>query len=311
MQPPDELMTQLFLPAMRQLVALRLRSQGLSQNRISTLLGVTQASISLYLSSGAKRPYDSLSTLSVSRTQADRYSAELATAVTQNAVEGVNELNRIWTAILGSGSACLAHRSLYPSLSNCDMCIREYGQGEGTKSQTISEVSQAVKMLEGSPKFVAVMPEVSVNIACAAGDAKTPADIVAVPGRVVKVKGRAKAMLPPEAGASVHMSKVLLLARSRHPELRACINLRYDAKIARVMRKAGLGIMTIGRYSYPGAEDPTVEALERKLESSPGPFDVVVDEGGSGIEPNVYLFAKGAREVAELAIKLARTYSAA
>ncbi len=304
------MMVQAFLPSMRQLVAYRLRSMGLSQSRISSALGVTQASVSLYLSSNPRRAYTALSRLSVSREEADRHAAALASAATRGAAEGVEALSNVWGDLLGSGAVCPAHREVYPLLSNCDVCIREYGGRRGVRSQTVSEVTEAVKMLEGSPKFVAVMPEVSVNIACASGDATTPSDVVAIPGRIVKVKDRAKAMLPPEAGASAHMAKVLLLVRTRHPEMRACINLRYDPRMAREMRKAGLRALAIGLHSDHGPEDPTVTAMEKKLKESSEGFDAVVDEGGSGTEPNVYLFAKGAREVAALALKLARAYSA-
>lgn len=296
---------------MRQLVSGVLDSQGFSQSKISTMLGVTQASVSLYLKADTSRAYAALSELSVSRTEADRYAAQLAAAVNRNAVDGVRALNTVWTELLGSGSVCPAHRAAYPYLADCDVCIKEYGQRGGARSLTITEVADAVKMLEDSPKFVAVMPEVSVNIACAAGDATAPADVIAIPGRIIRVKNRAKAMLPPEAGASAHMSRVLLLARSRRPELRACINLRYDEKMERSMKKAGLRALPIGGYSHREAEDPTVEALERRLRSSSGRFDAIVDEGGAGIEPNVYVFAKGAREVAEIALGLARRYSAA
>ena len=66
MHPPDEMMTQAFLPAMRQLVAIRLHSEGLSQSRISGLLGITQASVSLYLSASPGRSYSTLSELGLS-----------------------------------------------------------------------------------------------------------------------------------------------------------------------------------------------------------------------------------------------------
>lgn len=310
MHPPDELMSRVFLPAMRQLVAVQLRSQGMSQSKIASLLGTTQASVSMYLSSNDGKAYRSLSLLSVSRAEADSYSDQLASAAIRGAVHGVRTLNEIWTRLLGEGAVCPAHRDAYPSLSDCDFCVREYGGERGSRSQTIAEVADAVKMLEDSPKFVAVMPEVSVNIACAAGAVATPADVVAVPGRIVRVKDRAKAMLPPEAGASAHMARVLLLARSRRPELRACINLRYDGRMSSVMRKSGLRSLVVGGYSYPDSDDPTVEALGKKLAASKGAFDALADEGGSGIEPNVYLFAEGAREVASLALKLARAYSA-
>jgi predicted fused transcriptional regulator/phosphomethylpyrimidine kinase/predicted transcriptional regulator len=311
MQPPEELMTQSFLPAMRQLVAIRLRSEGLSQNRISSLLGVTQASVSLYLSSEQKKAYSALAGFAISQMEADGHASRLASAVRKNALAGVVELNAIWTDTLGSGSACPAHRNLYPSLSECDMCIKEYGRRKGARSQAVADVEEGVRLIEGSSRFAAVMPEVSVNLARAAGDAASPADVVAIPGRIVKVKDRAKAMLPPEAGASAHMARILLLARSHRPELGACINLRYDRKMAAVMRKSGLRALSIGRYSLLRSHDPTADALERRLKSATGPMDAVIDEGGSGIEPNVYLFARSAREVAGLALRLARAYSAA
>ena len=311
MNPPDEMMTQAFLPAMRQLVAARLRSQGLSQSKISGLLGTTQASVSLYLSSNPVKAYSALSRFAMSREDADARAALLADSVKAGSAEGVGALHSIWVGILGSGSACGYHRDLYPSLADCDVCVKEFGGRGGARTELISGVSEAVRMIEGSPEFVNVMPEVSVNIAFAAANASSPADVVAIPGRIVRVKDRAKAMLPPEAGVSAHMSKVLLMVKERRKGLRACMNLRYDRRMAEVMRKRHLRTITIGEYSRHGAEDATAEALRRRLASSSEPFDAVIDAGASGIEPNVYVFARGAHEVAELALDLARAYSAA
>jgi len=311
MQPPDELMAGTFLPGMRHLVSLRLRAKGLSQSRISSLLGVTQASVSLYLSADPRKAYGQLSRLSVTQEEADRDAVLLADALERSPVDGVRTLSGIWSALLGSGSACAEHRRLYPSLAGCEFCLQAYGGKRGAVAEAISEVGEAVSMLESSPEFVSIMPEVSVNLACAAGDATSPREIVAIPGRIVKVKDRAKAMLPPEAGASAHMSRILLLARSRMPRQRACINLRYDPRLGALLARSGLRTLTLGRHSSRPAEDATVEALERKLRADPRPFDALVDEGGSGIEPNVYLFGAGAREVAKTAVKLAEGYSAA
>ena len=304
-------MTAVFLPGMRHLVALRLRGRGLSQNRISSLLGVTQASVSLYLSADPKKSYSQLSKLSVSREDADRDASLLAGALERGPVDGVRVLSAIWSGLLGSGSACAEHRRLYPSLAGCEFCLQAYGGMRGAVAEAISEVAEAVSLLESSPEFVNLMPEVSVNLACAAGDATTPGEIVAIPGRIVKVKDRAKAMLPPEAGASAHMSRILLLARSRIPRQRACINLRYDARLGALLARSGIRTLMLGRHPSRPAEDATVEALERKLRADPRTFDAVIDEGGSGIEPNVYLFGTGAREVAKTAIRLAEDYSAA
>jgi predicted fused transcriptional regulator/phosphomethylpyrimidine kinase len=151
---------------------------------------------------------------------------------------------------------------------------------------------------------------VSVNIACAAGNAATPAEIIAVPGRIVRVRDRAKAMLPPEAGASMHMSRVLLLVRRVRPEIRACINLRYDKRMESVLKALGLRPLTISSQAHRDGADPTAEALDRALRQPRTPFDVIVDLGASGVEPNVYLLSKGAREASVLALEIARRYSA-
>jgi XRE family transcriptional regulator, thiamine biosynthesis regulator len=282
----------------------------MSQNRISALLGVTQASVSVYLSLDSKKAYGSLAFLNVREDEADRIAARLSSAVAAGPVVGVRTLMSVWTGLLGQGLVCDAHRAAYPSLAACDVCMVEYGRRHRESELSVAEVSDAVKLLEGSSEFVSVMPEVSVNIASAAPGATSPADVVAVPGRVVKVRGRAKAMLPPEAGASVHMAKMLLLAMSRQPELRACINLLYDRRMEGLLRREGLRILAVRAKPRLGVEDPTLTALESKLRVTRGRFDALIEEGGSGIEPNVYLFAKGAREAAEVAIRLAKAYSA-
>ena len=303
-------MTQSFLPSMRELVSRQLRKRGMSQSRISSLLGTTQASVSMYLSSDPKRAYDSLAALHVSRADADLLAMRLSTAVLEGPVEGVRALTTIWAGLLGRGLVCDAHRALRPALADCDVCMVEYGAYRGERERNVSDVREAVKMLEASPDFADIMPEVSVNIASASPGAKSPSDVVAVPGRVVKVRGRARAMLPPEAGASVHMAKVLLLAMSRRPELRACINVRHDRRMDGILRKAGMKVLVVRGDPGPRVDDPTVSALETKLKEAQGRFDALVEQGGRGLEPNVYLFARGAAEAAELAIKLAREYSA-
>jgi predicted fused transcriptional regulator/phosphomethylpyrimidine kinase/predicted transcriptional regulator len=309
MQPPDELMVGTFLPSMRQLVARRLRDGGFSQSKISSMLGITQASVSLYLSSSAEKAYSSLASLSVPRDEADRYAALLAEDVKRSPLYGVETLHSVWNSLLGGGQVCAEHRKMYPALADCDVCIRAYGGGTGDRSGGVSMMKEAVRILEGAREFVDVMPEVSVNVAYLPLDSTDMKDVIAVPGRIVKVKGSAKSTLPPEFGASGHMARVLLLARKRMVGVRAVINLRYDGKIEKVLKRMGLRSLRIGEYSQVGRSDPTVEALAAAMVRDKRQFDVVVDTGGKGIEPNIYLFGKEPLEVARLAERVARLYS--
>ena len=304
------MMVQEFLPAIRQAVARQLRAQGFSQSKISAMLGITQASVSLYLSSEVAKVYTAFDHLGVSHEEADTYAALLAEDSKRSAVDAVSTLNTVWTSLLGRGSLCARHRSQYPFLADCDVCIKEYGQRRPGSSEAVSDVADAVRNLESSSTFVKVMPEVSVNIACVTGDAASPADVVAIPGRIVKARGRARGMLPPEPGASRHLARVLLLVKRVRPEIRACINLRYDSGMGRVLKRLHLKTTEIGDYAVSGTEDPTVDALVRRLATVRAAFDAIVDNGGNGIEPNLYLFGKSAREVAALALQVSRLYSA-
>jgi XRE family transcriptional regulator, thiamine biosynthesis regulator len=305
MHPPDELMVGVFLPSMRSLVSKRLRIEGYSQGAISNMLGVTQASVSIYLSDGTDKAYERLSELSLSRGEADRYAHLLSEDLKRNPVYAVGTLTSLWIQLLGRGLACTAHRKMFPSLTDCRVCIQAFAQMDPERSRVVEQVAEAVREIEASPTFASVMPEVSVNIAYLEGDSDSLDAVVAIPGRIVRVKNSAKAMSTPEFGASRHLAEILLVARRRIPEHRAVINLRYDGKMAEVIKMLQLRVLRMGG-SYPkeGSADPIVGALSSKLTRARKPFDVVLDSGGNGIEPSLYVFGKSATELARFAIRM-------
>ncbi len=309
MQPPDELMVAEFLPAMRQLVARELSRQGFSQSKISSMLHVTQPSVSLYLRAHDERSISTLLAFSLAEGDALSYASLLAEDAKRNAADAVGTMCTLWTGLLGKGAVCARHRSIYPELADCDVCMKIYRKDASAFSDAVSQVAEAVRLLESSKDFSAVMPEVSVNIALAVGDARSPSDVVAVPGRIVKVWGRPKASLPPEPGASTHLSEVLLLVMRSRPAIRACINLRYDARMGRVLTRSGLKPLFVRSSPGSSSEDRTVRALRGRLSAVSGDFDVLVDLGGRGVEPNLYVFAGDAISVAKLALELARSHS--
>jgi predicted fused transcriptional regulator/phosphomethylpyrimidine kinase/predicted transcriptional regulator len=303
------MMAEKFLPAMRVVVARRLHSEGFSQSRIAGLLGITQASVSLYLAQGQVSHTRYLSELGVSAEEADRYSSLLSEDLKKNPIYAVSTLYSIWSDLLGKGALCAAHRGEYPFLAQCEMCMRTFGVNQTQNSEAIDMVIRAVEMIETSSIFVHIMPEVSVNVAYAQGEAAGVNDVVAVPGRIVRVRDRAMSLMRPEFGASTHLAKILLEARTRMKEYRAAMNLRYDEKIEKLLGPLGLRSLVIGGKYSKAALDPVVEALSRQLKESSAPFDVIVDLGGSRIEPSLYLLASNPVDVAGLALRIARLYS--
>ena len=142
-----------------------------------------------------------------------------------------------------------------------------------------------------------------------AGKTDLPQEVAAIPGRIVRVKNAARALGQPEFGVSRHMARILLLVRRKKRDVRASINLKFDSRMARSLKTLGLRVLEVGEYTRTGNGDPTAEALSRKLAGAKGEFDVVADPGGNGIEPNVYLFAGSALDVARQAIQIAELYS--
>jgi predicted fused transcriptional regulator/phosphomethylpyrimidine kinase/predicted transcriptional regulator len=297
------MMVESFLPAMRELVARRLAAEGWSQGRIASAMGVTQASISLYLKSEG-RSEALLEPLGVTEDQASLYASLLAEDLKKNPVYAVNTLYSLWSDALGRGALCAAHRSEHPSLAECTMCLLKFGPSLDAGEDAVEKVAASVKLLEGSSAFVRVMPEVSVNVAVAPEGASSVDEVVAVPGRIVKVRGMARSFMRPEYGASTHVASVLLAVLSSDASKRAAVNLRFDPKLEKLVRKEGLRVIRV----EGGAR--LLESLKSSLKDSPGP-DAVVDPGGQGTEPGLYLFAEGPVAVAELALRLARSYAVA
>jgi predicted fused transcriptional regulator/phosphomethylpyrimidine kinase/predicted transcriptional regulator len=308
MHPPSEMMVDSFLPAMRETVARRLSEEGLSQGKIAGLLGVTQASVSLYLKSGG-RAAQLLRGLEISEEDGRLYASLLAEDLKKNPVYAESTLYSLWSDLLGRGSLCPPHRSLYPQLAECDVCIKAFGGRESRSGDAVEHVAEAVRMVEGSSEFVQIMPEVSVNIAYAPEGATSVQGIVAIPGRIVRVRGRARSFMRPEYGASTHVANVLLAAMSHDGSIRASINLRFDKRMSRVLRRLKMHPLLLKEAGVK-SDSEMIGSLRAALGGAMGPVGAVVDPGAPGLEPGLYLFAHDALEVARQGLKVARSYAA-
>jgi len=311
MHPPCEIMVDSFLPSMRALVAKRLKEDGLSQGKIASLLGLTQASVSSYLSTPSAKQTATLSGLGVTAEEAETYAALLAEDLKNNPVYAVATLYSIWNRLIGGGDACALHRSEHPFLATCEVCVKVFGPERGHAEGAVEHVESALRSIEGSSLFVRVMPEISVNVAYSPEGAKSVEGIVAIPGRIVRVRGQARSFMRPEYGASTHLAAILLEVERKRPELRAAMNLRYDERMSKVLLELGVKHLTMGRDYPAGSRDKVLGALRARL-SAPGgavEFEAVVDLGGEGVEPSLYLFAEDAAKVVRRSLELARAYT--
>jgi len=311
MHPPCEMMVDSFLPSMRALVARRLKEDGISQGKIASLLGLTQASVSSYLSTSPAKRTAALSGLGVTPEEAETYAALLAEDLKNNPTYAVATLYSIWSRLIGGGDACALHRGQYPFLATCEVCMKVFGPERGHAEGAVEHVESALGSIEGSSLFVSVMPEVSVNVAYSPEGAKSVEDVVAIPGRIVRVRGQARSFMRPEYGASTHLAAILLEVEHKHPSLRAAINLRHDERMSKVLARLRVRALTMGRDYPSGSQDKVLGALRARL-SAPGgssKFEVVVDLGGEGVEPSLYLFGDDAAKVVKRSLEIARAYA--
>ena len=332
MQPPCEIMVNDFLPNMRGLVSHELHEKGESQRRIALLLGITQARVSYYLGKRKTQFSSELATkFGISQSDIANYSKLLAEDATRSQTDGIFTLYSIWKNLLFTGMICAAHQKESHVPSDCSVCMEifkpprealKFSDQESEDMQIIHEISQAISMIESSVYFPSIMPEVSVNIAMSRSNPKTTRDVAAIPGRINRIHGRAKAFVLPEFGSSNHMSKVLLLANSKDKDLRSVLNIKFDESIGKVLDELGLPkrFTTMGKGSQgmsggkamSGDDAVLLRLAQVSLAHGEGVSTIaLIDRGSKGVEPMTYLIGKKATDLSQVALKIAQNYSSA
>jgi len=300
MKPPCELMVKTFLPATRGLLAHRLKALGLEQERIARLLGVTQAAVSYYLSTNPQRHRSKLLQMGVSQEQVESLISELTIAVQRSDSYATEVLYNHWRLMLSSGALCPAHRGLVGGLDDCDMCIRLMPTAEGGRQrfEVLKALKEATALLEASPTFGHLIPEVYSNLVYSLENPHDEGDVAGIPGRILRVKNRAKAMMEPEFGASKHMARVILYLRSRNPWVRAALNVKYDPEFLEALRSV-FPTQVKHLDNYSDTQGFFEQLSQASLEP---PVGFIVDPGSVGVEPNIYVVGSDPLTVANIAV---------
>lgn len=185
------------------------------------------------------------------------------------------------------------------------------------KDLLLGNVTRALIMLEDSPDFALLMPEVRVNMVYALSEAQSPEDVVAVDGRITAVKGVIRTAGLPRFGASNHMARLMMEIRKYEPGINAGINFRCDKDVIEVVKKyckeKKLLFGWIDRTKEP------VEVTEKEGGSMPWKVKYLVENYGGipsffyegdgwGKEPLFVALGKDAVEATEMALEITRRY---
>lgn len=173
------------------------------------------------------------------------------------------------------------------------------------------DVQKAVRILESSPEFTALIPEVRSNIVMAIENAETINQVLGIPGRITIVNGMPKATMDPDFMTSSHMARLVLSVIKHNPNKRSAINIKYDPIILDICRKLGLEISSYDRVHEPSKvkkkEGSTIPwGVETAIEKSGNVPDIIYHKGAWGKEPMICLLGSDACQIAEMAVCIAK-----
>ncbi|MEM4475123.1 MAG: thiamine-phosphate synthase family protein [Fervidicoccaceae archaeon] len=161
----------------------------------------------------------------------------------------------------------------------------------------VAETRMAFERFEKIPGVVELVPEVGANIAVARPRASSYLEVVAFPGRIIKLDEKVMAVGSPVYGGSKHTAHVLLLLSKVRPEIRACISIKRLERFVEEAKRWGLRVCEVrGEYA---SEEELLELLSREVEER-GPCDVIDASRGLGMEPIVYVLGRSGLEAVEI-----------
>jgi len=301
LRPPCEVIAREFLSLLRTQLAVELRRRGFRQRDIASILGVSQPVVSNMLSSYGDQPIPE----DVKR-RADMVEKGV------RAHELVRVVCRMCSARKRAGAFCAAHMRKYRILPpDCEVCWT-VEEAEGSIAEAANDLRTAIGIVESSSAdLIALYPEVGINIVRAFGEGLSPDEMLAVPGRIVRYKGRLKAFSGPEVGVSTHNGAILSIVRSFDRSKKALMNLKWIDGLERNLERIAGDFLVIVRDSDvdPAMRDEELFSKIRSALQERVPVGAIVDPGAFGVEPSLYLLAPSAVEVARMAVALAKNFT--
>jgi len=164
----------------------------------------------------------------------------------------------------------------------------------------MGQMVEAVALLTASPKTHALLPEIRSNLVMAAKEARTPADIAGIPGRLTAVSGRITAPAYPAWGASKYTALILLEVRKITPKIRAAMEIKYDPKLVGLIQDHGISIARLEIR-----EGDTLDTILRRCMHEGILPHVFYTEGGFAREGAIIITGIDAMEVAKLVVQIA------
>ncbi len=294
LRPPCEIVVKTYLPQIRARIAKRLIEEyNWKPSEVAKVLSMSSTAVLKYkrilnMETGLNRDFlenisDKLCKIIISSKNIDP----------EIFIKNIC-LNCMYARI--NGTICSIHRKTYPYLSSCTVCSQIFSKISGLSvemSQVIYSLKEALKIVKGIKYFYKLIPEVRTNIVMALKNAKNISEVAGFPGRITVIRNNIYAYHEPEFGASKHLASILLKIREKNRNILSCTCIKYMPNIEKVLMKSGFKIHYMDRNKFSNIEE-FIDGLKEFREN-----DVIIDLGGKGIEPVVYIFGLNAIDLAK------------
>ena len=156
---------------------------------------------------------------------------------------------------------------------------------QDSREKTLVKITEMRKRLENAIPLLS--PQVRVNIAMATSDAATSSDIVAFPGRLTPIGGKARPLSSPKFGSSSHLSDILLELRKFNSN---------NSIISGLLKELNVSSVKLSR----NGDDLSIIESTAEVEA-------LIDEGGYGFEPSLYIIGNNYDRVCRIVEDLAKS----
>ncbi|MBR68944.1 MAG: hypothetical protein CMA86_05500 [Euryarchaeota archaeon] len=268
-----------WMDRLHQQLAKELKVNGWSQMDIAKALGTTQSTVSRQI----MKPVTELGA-SADETTIDGWARELAQSLNQfGTAANIVRQRLIFEFQFGSNQALRYDKTL----TGLDL------DNDQSSRALLRRLDWATSRLD-LRRIKDYMPAVGMNIATCMPDASSTEEVAAYPGRMTLVDHVLRRHETPEFGASNHLAKILLQAKSIDGEKVAVLNLKPPTLD---------GMVDQGDINYISDELDYKLGYASKGELQPheGRLDIILDEGAFGWEPSLYILGPNPMDLVDRA----------
>jgi len=151
------------------------------------------------------------------------------------------------------------------------------------------------------------IPECQTNFVFTKKNPKTIKDVLGISGRLVKSGKEIVTAGEIVYGGSQHVATAVIHVNKKFPEIRSCLNIKYDTKIISKAKKSRFTVLSYDRSKEPRKskqkENSSIawgitNSLKTKLP------DIIYHKGDIGKEPMILIFGKNPKDVKRKVSKL-------